>query len=95
MEIKDTIYLVIALVSALFGVIMWVRRPQEKSEVTDAVYAEKFSSLEKLVLNLRDNHLHTMESKLDLHIEKQHCSDMDNARQHEQILTKLDFLIKK
>lgn len=95
MEIKDIIYLGIAIVSALFGVIMWVRRPQEKSEVTDAVYAEKFSSLEKLVLNLRDNHLHTLEVKLDSHIDKQHCSDIENVKQHEQILTKLDFLIKK
>ena len=53
------------LVGIIFAVYLYFRKPQEKGEMNDAVYAEKFSALEKTVVNLRDNHLHTLDLKID------------------------------
>jgi len=71
MDIQDLIYLGITIISSLFALFMFFRKPQEKSEITDAVMDQRFQSLDKEFANLRDNHLHTIEIKLDAHIQNQ------------------------
>lgn len=83
------------LIGMVFGVYLYFRRPQEKSETIDAVFEVRMGVFEKMLCNLRDNHLHTLQTKLEDHISNQYKSDIENAKQHEQIITKLDFLIKK
>jgi hypothetical protein len=56
---------VFTLLGIAWAIYASLRKPQEKSETNDAVYAEKFVALEKTVINLRDNHLHTLEVKID------------------------------
>jgi flagellar basal body-associated protein FliL len=90
MEIQEIIYLVIAVGTTVFSVYLYFRKPQEKSEVNDAVFDVKFQTLEKLVTNLRDNHIHTIESKLDLHIENQNKSELTMAKTIGRIETILE-----
>ena len=104
MEKIDIIYLGIALISALFGVIMWVRRPQEKSELNDAVFDEKicavkqetnikYDNLKELVLNLRDNHIHTIQSNLDKHINESQAVAISGAERMGRIEAKQDMVL--
>lgn len=106
MEKIDIIYLAIALVSALFGVIMWVRKPQEKSEMNDAVFEEKICAVKKetdlkydnvkeLVVNLRDNHIHTLSTELRNHISESQTVAITGAERMGRIEAKLDILITK
>jgi len=97
---------ILAVAGTIFGIYNVIRKPQEKGEVNDAVTEEKiknieketeskFASLKELVINLRDNHIHTIESKLDLHIENQVKNEMVIAEKLGGIDAKLDMLIKK
>lgn len=95
MNTPEIIYLIIAIISALFGVIMFVRKPQEKSEVNDAVFDERFNSLKEIVVNMRDNHLHTLECKLDKHIEKQIENEKIIAEQFTRLATILEERLPK
>ena len=91
----DLIYLTIAVGSAVFAVFLFFRRPQEKGEVNDAIFDERFSALKDLVVNLRDNHLHTIESKLDNHMTSQAQNELAVATKLGGIEAKLDMLINK
>lgn len=78
------------LIAIIIGVYIFLRRPQEKSELNDAVFRSEFNSLEKTVTNIRDNHLHTLEIKLDKHIcDNQTKSELD-ARWQGRIETLLE-----
>lgn len=90
----------------IITVVMSIKKPQFKSELIDAVFAEKFRNLEinthekingveKLVINLRDNHMHTIESKLDQHIKDNQISSEANIRQMTRIETLIEQVIKK
>jgi hypothetical protein len=68
MDTQDLIFLGIAVISAVTAVVMFIRKPQEKGELNDAVFDVKFDSLEKMVVNLRDNHIHTLQCDLSKHI---------------------------
>lgn len=90
---EDNISIVIqiaTLVGMIFAVYLYFRKPQEKGEVNDAVFDVKFEALEKMVANLRDNHIHTIESKLDLHIDNQNKSELTMAKTIGRIETLLD-----
>lgn len=98
MQNTDIIYLGIATVSALFGVIMWVRRPQEKSETNDAVFNERMANYEKTTENavkLALNHSHTVEVKIDAHIKESQAKGEADARWQGRIEALLENLTKK
>lgn len=59
---------VCTLIGIVFAVYLYFRKPQEKSEMNDALFNQRLDSMRELVINLRDNHIHTLESKLDSHI---------------------------
>jgi hypothetical protein len=67
-----------------------IKKPQQKGEVTDAIFEQKISTLRDTVVNLRDNHLHTIESKLDLHIDNQNKSELTMAKTIGRIETILE-----
>lgn len=109
MELSSKISILIglgSLVTMVITVVMAIKKPQFKSELIDAVFAEKFKNLEsnthekingveKLVINLRDNHMHTIESKLDQHIKDNQISSEGYIRQMTRIETLLEQVIKK
>lgn len=110
MEISaQTISIIVGLVSlGSMGVtiVMSVKKPQFRSELIDAVFAEKFKNLEsnthqttnelaKSIANLRDNHIHTIESKLDKHIQENQTFMLENAKWQSRIETLFEQLTKK
>lgn len=98
MDLKDIIYLSIAVVSSLFGLIMWVRTPQEKGETNDALFAQRLDNYEKNTndaIKLALNHSHTVESKLDLHIAQSIQKGLDDSRWQGRIETLLEKLESK
>lgn len=97
---------ILTLGGIVFAIYTTFRRPQEKSEVNDAVFDEKIKSLasstdtkidtlKDIVVNLRDNHLHTVESKIDNHISESQTAALNSAKLMGSIEAKLDMLIKK
>lgn len=90
----------------IITVVMAIKKPQFKSELIDAVFAEKFKNLEnathekinnieKAVVNLRDNHIHTLDSKLDSHIRENQTFMVENSRWQSRIETLLEQISKK
>ena len=72
-----------------------IRKPQQKGEVVDARFDEKFTALRDVVLNLRDNHMHTLEVKLDAHIRENHIYCVKQAEQYGKIIGLLEQVMKK
>ncbi len=105
----QTISILIAigsLLTMIVTVVMSIKKPQFKSELIDAVFAEKFKNLEtnthdkisgveKMVANLRDNHIHTIESKLDKHIQDNQNALMDQVKWQSRMETIFEQIIKK
>lgn len=84
-----------ALVSIIFSIYNSFKKPQEKAEIKDAVFDVKFRSLESTVINLRDNHLHTLDTKLDAHISENQLKALSDAKWQSRIETLLEQLNKK
>ena len=70
---------ILVIVGTAFSAFNFLRKPQERGEINDAVVDEKIanlklntdekiSGLKELILNLRDNHIHTLQSDLTNHI---------------------------
>jgi uncharacterized protein YlxW (UPF0749 family) len=59
----------ISIVVTLIGVIIMVYRsifsPQARSDKNDAVLSEEIKAIRAELANLRDNHIHSLETKLD------------------------------
>lgn len=91
----STILQVITLVGIIFAVYKTFRQPQEKSETNDAVFNERFNTLDKTVCNLRDNHLHTLEQKLDKHIAENQMVAIETTRSLSKIETLLEQHLKQ
>lgn len=83
------------IIGIIFTVYLYFRKPQERSDIQDAVFDVKFNSLEKLVTNLRDNHLHTLETKLNTYIAEQQVHREAMIRQMTRIETLLEERLKK
>ena len=94
------------LIGIIFGVYLYFRKPQEKSETNDAIFGVEFKNLEKTfndkflqsdreLANLRDNHIHTLGVKMDKHIDDQGKNEMLVCEKLARLETKLDVLIKK
>ncbi len=61
----SNILFVIAVASAIFAVYAYFRNPQINADKTDALLVQQLSILQKDVANLRDNHVHTLDLRLD------------------------------
>lgn len=49
----------------IFGAYNYLRNPQIKSDKTDALLVQQLGILQADLTNLRDNHVHTLDVKLD------------------------------
>lgn len=86
----ETIYLMIAVGSVGVSFFMYFNKPKEKSAIVDAVFSEKLNTLEKTMTNIRDNHLHTLDEKMNKHIEAQNQVNITLIRGVERLSTILE-----
>jgi hypothetical protein len=56
---------ILGLGGAAFAIYSYFREPQVKSERIDAVMAVVIDQIQKDIVNLRDNHIHTLDTKLN------------------------------
>ena len=61
----DLIVNIVTLIGVIFAVYLAFRKPQERSEITDAEMRKDIIALRVDLVNLRDNHVHTLDTKLD------------------------------
>ena len=83
----------ISFIGIIFGVYLYFRKPQEKSETTDAVFKERMDNYEtttKEAIKLALNHSHTVESKLDAHIKESQTKGECDARWQGRVETLLE-----
>ncbi len=99
MEIdQSTLTYIIGLGTILSFIFTWynsIRKPQKKGEIQDAVFETKLNELTKTVSSLRDNHIHTIEQKLDKHIKENQRDSIALTKQMTRIETLLEQVIKK
>jgi len=89
---------IIGLGTILSFIFTWynsIRKPQEKGEVNDACFNERLTSLRETVVSLRDNHLHSIEEKLDKHIAENQRDSIEIAKQMSRIETLLEEIKTK
>lgn len=84
-----------AIVSIILAVWNAIKEPQKKSELSDAIFSEKFKSLEGIVVNLRDNHIHTLSKDLNDHIKAQTESERQVCEKLVRIEVHLENILKK
>lgn len=56
---------VCTIVGMIFAVFIYFRNPQVASDKNDALMNQSISQLQLDLTNLRDNHLHTLDTKID------------------------------
>jgi hypothetical protein len=61
----DIFVMVLGIGGTIFGVYSYFRNPQIDSEKVDVVFSERLNVLSKELANLRDNHIHTLDLKID------------------------------
>lgn len=89
---------IITLIGIIFAVFLYFKKPQERSEVNDAIFNERMTSYEKTTekaVQLALNHSHTVESKIDRHINESQEVALSVAGKMGSIEAKLDMLINK
>lgn len=86
---------IITLGGVVFAVYLYFRSPQEKSEMNDAVFDIRLQGLEKLVTNLKDNHIHTLDTKLSQHIADYQTFAIDTTKSLTRVETLLEQILKK
>ena len=71
-ELIQNIFYGLGIMGIIFTVYIYFRGPQERSYTNDALLKEKFNELATRVLtlnsdlaNLRDNHIHSIDIKID------------------------------
>ena len=86
---------ILTLLGIVWAVYNGVSKPQQKGELTDAVFAERFTQFDRELANLRDNHIHTLDSKLSQHITDNANSNIETVRMLSRIETQIETLLKK
>jgi len=86
---------VLTLLGIAWAIYNSLKRPQEKSEVNDAVFDNKFLSLENMVKKIELNDLHELRGIMNTHITNQAVYEREMAEKLGGILARLDILIKK
>jgi len=95
---QETLTFIIGIgtvLSFIFTYYNSIKKPQEKGAIIDARFDERFNALKDIVVNLRDNHIHTLEIKLDTHIKENHIYCVKQAEQYGKIIGLLEQVMKK
>jgi len=79
-EIIQNIVNATLLLGMLFTVYKSFRGPQEKTEKQDAVFAEQLKQLRLEFTNLKDNHIHSLDVKLDGAISSINAQAIETAK---------------
>jgi hypothetical protein len=95
LQILDIALKILTLLGVIFAVYLYFKKPQEDSQIKDVGFEKDLCSLEKMVVNLRDNHLHTLESKLDKHISENQMVAIETTRSLTRMETLMEQLLKK
>lgn len=61
----QTLVYVLGIGGSIFGVYSYFRNPQIKAEREDSIMALNIIQLQKDFANLRDNHIHTIDQKIN------------------------------
>lgn len=86
---------VLTLLGIAWAIYNSLKRPQEKSEINDAIFDAKFLSLENMVKKIELNDLHEIRGMMNTHITNQSVYEREMAEKLGGILARLDILIKK
>jgi hypothetical protein len=81
---------ILTLGGIVFAVVKSIKQPQEKSKLNDVLFEERLGTMKDLFINLRDNHIHTLEVKLDKHISDQQLASQENTKRFTRLETLLD-----
>ena len=77
----------------IFAVYSYFKKPQEKSDVVEAVLQERFTQFDRELANLRDNHIHSLSESLNKHICESQAVALTSAEKMGAIEAKLNMLI--
>jgi signal transduction protein with GAF and PtsI domain len=105
-EILNYILGILAIAGTAFGVYNYIRKPQEKGEINDAVTDEKikaivdnfntrFQDMKDNIVKVMQNDLQEVKSELRSHVSNQSISEREYACKLGEISAKLDMIIKK
>lgn len=92
-ENLSTLLQVLTLIGIIFAVYLYFRKPQETSMENDIRADEKYNALRDIVINLRDNHFHTLEQKFDSHIKESQDVAIRGAEKMGSIEAKQDMIL--
>lgn len=82
------ILFIIAIITFVSKIVFDVKNPQNKSELNDALFTQaletlrkdmelNFTKMEKTISNLKDNHLHTLDTKIEAN--KNYINDLSRS----------------
>lgn len=91
----NTILQIATLLGLIFAAYFTLRKPQEKSEINDAVLDVKFETLEKKLELIKNNDLHELKGMFNTHIANQSIYERETASRLGAIEAKIDILINK
>lgn len=63
--ILETIVTILGILGTVFGVYNYLRNPQISADKTNALLSQSLLQVQKDLANLRDNHVHTLDMKMD------------------------------
>jgi len=96
----------LTLFGFIFGVYLYFRKPQEKSEMNDAIFAEqfrhlsetfttKFQDMKEGVVKVMQNDMQELKADVREHVKNQIINEREVASKLAALDTKLEILIKK
>jgi hypothetical protein len=94
------------LVGIVFGVYLYFRRPQEKGEITDALFAEKinfiterfetkFQDMKDGVVKIMQNDMQELKSDVREHVKNQIINEREVASNFSKMFTLIDERLPK
>lgn len=66
-----------------------------KKGAKDRALIDQVNELGKTVVNLRDNHVHTLETKLDTHIQDNQIKAINDAKWQGEMTGKMELLLNR
>lgn len=61
----ENIQLIITIGTVVFAVYLYFRKPQINSEIKESEFTSRLNTFREELINLRDNHVHSLEIKID------------------------------
>jgi hypothetical protein len=91
----NTILQIITLIGVLFAIYKYFRKPQEKSEINDAIFDVKFLALQDMIKKIELNDLHELKGIMNTHMTNQTIYEREVSNKLGGMEAKIDLLINK